>query len=638
MNISVSKIPKNKCLQIELFVFRRQIMAPIIFIWLVLGCWTPKILGVIRNDPITSNGLIFKPVADVYKFKEMRNIMTSIPQSYLKLQQGSMATHISDLEELQGKVNKNENFKVVVNEIKKLANSLEEINDMLTGSAKISVKLARRRRAILPFVGSFIEWAFGNPDDTTKKEILEMMHKLSSNQETTDRVVLNHSIFIRSLTESIKAKNRMVDEEIANIIKNLNSTLSRFRSTANEIERQNELNIYTQVLTLHIVRHKSYQDKLLMHILSNTPIHIDPEIIPLSYLSPIIEEIEKSLGNEQMLPFNLIPNRTTIDWYKYIPMRTSIVEKNIVFEFFIPVVTRAKKQLLEVISAPFPKEEHLIYIQPQSKYILTNDINTEIAYLTQSNIDGCWKLNGDKEFVCPSSFPIFNMLPQDNYCELTILLKTQHSSHNCVFKVLPKKDLFIKIQNSDQYYYVVNKEMNFTTKCGEINDVISLKGTGFITINDSCSIYNQFLRIESQSTIGLYKNMNYVQNTFTPIINKTPDKYKFIINDKELNDLSKEFEKIKEKLKYEENFDNLSIAENWAKYQETAQIQSGINISTSIIIFVVVLAGIYILGELHNHKRSNGTQVRVATYIAEEKVDHEVKPETKPTTSWEHAV
>jgi IS1 family transposase len=604
----------------------------------VLGCWTPTIFGVVKNDPMTSNGLIFKPVADVYKFKEMRNIMTSIPQSYLKLQQGSMATHISDLEELQGKLKNNENFKVVVNEIKKLANSLEEINDMLTGSPKISLKLARRRRAILPFVGSVIEWAFGNPDDTTKKEMLELMRKLSSNQEATDRVVLNHSIFIRSLTESIKAKNRMVNEEIASIIRNLNSTLSRFNATANEIELQNELNIYTQVLTLYIVRHKSYQDKILMHILSNTPIHIDPEIIPLPYLSPIIVEIEKSLGNDQMLPFNLIPNRTTIDWYKYIPMRTSIVEKNIVFEFFIPVVTRAKKQLLEVISAPFPKGEHLVYIQPQSQYILTNDINTEIAYLTQSNINECWKLNGDKQFVCPSSFPIFNMLPQDNYCELTILLKTHHSSHNCVFKILPKKDLFIKIQKSDQYYYVVNKEMNFTTKCGEKDDMISLNGTGFITINDSCSIYNQFLRIESQSTTGLYKNMNYVQNTFTPIINKNPDKYKFIINDKELNDLNKEFEKIKEKLKYDENFDNLSMTENWAKYQETAKIQSGINISTSIIILFVVLVSIYILGELRDHKKNNRNAISIATYIAEEKIDHEVKPETKPTASWGHDV
>lgn len=619
------------------------------FLFILLGISLPAINGVIQNSPFTSNGLIFKPVADVYKYKEMRNVMTSIPQSYLKTQQANMATHISDLEELQKRMKNSDSFSAVVVEIKRLADALDEISNLITENSNYTTKTSdfttkasnlttkaynfttkteRKRRAILPFMGTFIQWAFGNPDEETKEEILELIRMNTVYQQHTDRLVYEHTIFIKSLTESIKMKNRLINDEISNIITTLNSTLSRFNIEANQIELQNELNIYVQVLTLHIVRYKSYQDKLLMHILSEGPIHIDPEIIPLSYLSPVISQMEKDLPHDQMLPFNLIQNKTTIDWYKSIPMQTSIVHKNIVFEFFIPVVARQKRVLLEVISAPFPKEGYLVYIQPQAQYILTNDIYTEISYLAQSDIDSCWKMNANKDFVCPSNLPIFNMLPQNNYCELTLLLQASDVSHNCEFKILPKKDLFVKIHHSDQYYYVLTKEMNFTTRCGKDIEKVSLNGTGFITVNDSCSMYNQFLRIESQSTTKLYKELNVIKNTFVPLALKKSDKNKFIVNNKDLYDMSKEFERLKERLQYNVTFNNLSAAADWKQYYKTAKIHSGINISTSVVIFLIIAICIGFLYEFRANKET--TPISVATYIAEERIDQGIPAQKKP--------
>lgn len=134
----------------------------------------------------------------------MRKIITSIPQSYLKLQQAFIATHISDLNELRKQIKNNENFDVVVFELNRLANSLEEINNMLTENFNETKNSARQRRSILPFMGNFIEWFFGNADEDTIKEILEMIRTNSLNLEETDRIVHNHAIFIKSLTDAIK--------------------------------------------------------------------------------------------------------------------------------------------------------------------------------------------------------------------------------------------------------------------------------------------------------------------------------------------------------------------------------------------------------------------------------------------------
>lgn len=187
-------------------------------ICLIIGCCISVTQGMIFDEKISSNGLIFKPVGDIYKFKEMRKIITSIPQSYLSLQQVFMAAHINDLNELRKRVNNNENFDIVVFELNRLANSMEEINNLLTENVSEHKDHSRHRRAILPFVGNFIEWIFGKPDEDTVREILEIIRTIAMNAEETDRIVHNHAIFIRSLTDSIKSKNRMIDEEISNII------------------------------------------------------------------------------------------------------------------------------------------------------------------------------------------------------------------------------------------------------------------------------------------------------------------------------------------------------------------------------------------------------------------------------------
>jgi hypothetical protein len=185
------------------------------------------------------------------------------------------------------------------------------------------------------------------------------------------------------------------------------------------------------------------------------------------------------------------------------------------------------------------------------------------------------------------------------------------------------------MKNSDQYFYVVNKPMDFNTKCGELSNNITLNGTGFITINDSCSMFNQFLRIESQSTISVYKNLDFIKNSFIPLeINKF-DQHKFITNNKELFDVSKEFDNIKHKLKYDQTFENLTLPLDLIHYVNVNKIHSGINFSTTIILCIIIAVCIYWYYK-SNKKKNKLPDIRVSTYFSEDRVDHDVTSDHKP--------
>lgn len=128
-----------------------------------------------------------------------------------------------------------------------------------------------------------------------------------------------------------------MDNKITNLVEYLKILAANLTTNIINKENENEINVITQALTLVIMRHISYQNKLLDHILSRNMVHIDPELIPLSSLKLILGEIEKNMKIDHMLPWSLIEKEKMIKWYQTIPMKTYIFEENIVIEFIIHI-------------------------------------------------------------------------------------------------------------------------------------------------------------------------------------------------------------------------------------------------------------------------------------------------------------
>jgi hypothetical protein len=605
------------------FFFLHRLLA--IYGITLLMAGLPTIYGSVTVEQSAANGLIFKPTSSVFFFNKMWNVMTYISKEKIRYEQYYINDHITQLEHLKLKLNNDKHIQMVLDEILKLGEVINETDGIILNHTP-----KREKRAILPFVGSLIEYLFGNPDMDTMKEIIREIEENKQNNIQKDKIIHSNTIFIGRLIETIENKNKNVDKEISAIIKNMNEILAKFNNTISEIETTNGINVLIQSLTLAIIRYKDYQHKLLNHILSGEPIHIDPDLIPLTFLEPILQEIESKLDKDQMLPFAISKREKVIEWYKTIPMRTMVVDENIVFEFIIPVVSRKEKEMLEVIPAPIPKNDHLLYIEPESQYIITDKIRSVIGFMSQQDVDRCWKIDNEN-IICSPNLPIFNRLPHDNYCELTVLLQS-NESHNCVFKTLPKQDMFIKIRDTDQYYFVVSNEMFLNTICGKDKGEITLQGTGLLTVNESCSVFNQKLSIDSQSTTNLYKKIKYVTNQFIPIDSKNKVSNKMVITSDELTGLSDNFEQIKEQLKYKGIANALEMQSEIKKYYQNNSIYTGVNIFTTILCIAVIATYLYFVWTGKHFRRRFGQSegISMNTYYSEEAVDKMVQTDRIP--------
>jgi hypothetical protein len=575
--------PKTKCSVNKkvLLLSHRNTSIPIltyviIMILLYSYLWS-HVHGVVQIEKMDTNGLMFKKMGYVYTYEQSWKIITMIPEEKFTSEQKFIKTRINDIKMLQNSVgSENKNILIVMEEFERLNDVIKEINTIVTEE-----RPKRQKRALFPFGGTLVEWILGNPDKYTVQEMLSQIENNKLKNNITDYFVRNQTIYMGKLIEAIENKNLRVNAEIVKLIDSIKYLASNFSELVLREEQTTELNTLTQHLTLVIIRYMNYQNKLLDHILSRDLVHIDPELIPLNFLKNTIDSIEKSLKIDQMLPWSVLEKPQILEWYRSIPMRTSVVNKNVILEFIIPIVSRSRKEIFESIPTPVPRDNLLMYIHPTAPYIITNEIRNEIGYLDQSDLDKCWQLS-DTNFVCAGTFPIYNKQNQYMYCELALLLKTEDDINNCIIKTIPQRDLFIKIKNSDQFYFVFINKTHATKTCGEkVNDIV-LEGTGLITINESCNIMNSKFRIASQSIDILYKQNEYISSNFKINVAKKQTENKYIINDSDLNNINAEFEILKEKLKTEEIMHSYHI-----KHANTnsigQKIQTGISYSTAII-------------------------------------------------------
>lgn len=173
--------------------------------------------------------------------------------------------------------------------------------------------------------------------------------------------------------------------------------------------------------------------------------YVDPELVDWHYLNGIFETIEKNLEPGQMLPWKALPSTNErLAGYKFVSMRTFAHKDNYVLEFYVPIISRVKKDLFEVISTPFMHNGRMLYISPESQYIITDRNKTEISFLNAIDRGECWKLEPDVS-VCPSSLAVYNRAPESNFCELALLIQQPNATNLCLYHEMKPRNVLSRL-------------------------------------------------------------------------------------------------------------------------------------------------------------------------------------------------
>lgn len=504
--------------------------------------------AIIDINPIQTNGLLFEEEGNVYIVEEIWKVFTKMPIKEYLMEPIKLQARIDQLkliQEMLKEKNDIENIDMLIDEIQKLINSIEQLNSVL------NIK-RDKRDAFFPLIGKGIELFFGNPDEEAMNEVIFKLNDLERSNLNTQMLLSNNTMLTIKLIENMEARYNHTQTQFETLVSEIEKNMLKVDSEA----RSKEIIINTQILILAVIRYNALQNKIIKYLTSNDVLYVDPELFPVSSLGPILSEIQENIDSTRTLPY--IHKNEKILWYKIIPMKVVVTNEQIIFELTIPIVSRTKKQLYAVFSAPKIENNSLVYIEPQAPFIVTNEIKNEIGYVSQSEIDSCIKIRED-HLLCTTSFAIYNRHTNNNYCELITLLNANETSHNCAIKTVPKRNMIFKIRNTNQYYFVAVENILAKAQCGKQVNNIVLNETGIITVSNGCILYNQNFRISSKSTNTITRTVHFQASQFLPIKSDNKDQYKIVTSNEELKALNKDYEIIKEKAKNIEIIEKIEV-------------------------------------------------------------------------------
>lgn len=326
-----------------------------------------------------TNGLLFQPLGNVYIYETTWKVISSLEmqnfQEEFKLlteQLQQLTDFKSQIEQEQGNKFDLMTIEILIIEINKLIDTIGEINTILIEKENIH----RNKRAILPIIGTVIEFLFGNPDEDTMKSQIIKLNSLKNENKQLEYLTLNQTLFTEKLVETIKQTNKKFNTEF-------NQLINQIMIIKVELKKEKLISSFlvnVQIMTISIIRYAKYQSHILDAVLQRQNIQLNPEIIPYSKLKSILEKIQLNLESTQMLPTEIILKNKKINLYKLITMTTKIIDDKIIFEIQIPILSRNKKNLYYIVSTPTPIGDKLYYIEPKTSFIITNKLQNEISY------------------------------------------------------------------------------------------------------------------------------------------------------------------------------------------------------------------------------------------------------------------
>lgn len=529
---------------------------------------------------VNTSGLLYNHLGDVYAYEKTWRILTNVDREDYEREFEEMRARSKWVKDWQEKYADKVFMGGVSYQLNTLIDAISGKNDLMFNRRTPPL---RKKRAILPFIGSSIEWLFGNPDEDSMDEVIRLIKENKKEIRALSHHVANQTVITGKLADIIQSHFRAVGLRINEILASINVAIAEHHEV---YTIQNNIDAITQTLTLAIIRVKSYQDKLLHHLLADEVTYVDPELVDWHYLNGIFETIESKLETGQMLPWKALPSANErLAGYKFVSMRTFAHKDNYVLEIYVPIISKVKKDLYEVIATPFMNGERMLYVSPESQYIITDKAKTEISFLNALDREDCWNLAHNVS-VCPGSLPVYNRAPENNFCELALLIRQVNGTSLCLYHEMKPRNILVRIKDRDQYYFSFPHATHIYARCKGIRSEMTMVNTGMISITDGCMLINRDFTIKAQSAARLSNSIKFSNNMlYSPLNNSRNDSFHPIMVSSDFTQAEGKILELKKEIEINQIEGEIMLR----KYIETDTPSSTVTFDTTMIIIIIII-------------------------------------------------
>ena len=216
----------------------------------------------------------------------------------------------------------------------------------------------RKKRSLLPFLGSALKWLTGT---ATTKDIKYIKKRISSliEMQENQQISMVHIVSILNLTRYKTQVNR---HQINIILKELTKSNEDIRALFN-ITNQLATQLQVQNIILHLRAMLAnlrdclhFMKQLANHVLeyldTATTSTLTSHLIPVPDLQQMLYRIESELPPNMHLP---IPSSDPLHFYRYLRTHILVEENQFLLLIDVPIQDRAQQiQIYQIINLPVP--------------------------------------------------------------------------------------------------------------------------------------------------------------------------------------------------------------------------------------------------------------------------------------------
>lgn len=348
-------------------------------------------------------------------------------------------------------------------QINYLLNKLDEILYQIK-----SLQPTRSKRGVIDGLGTVIKSITGNLDYTDALRYNEAIKLLESNQEKITNEI-NNQLSISK--EWITKYNSVLTQLVENQSK-INSTLMLILSNMND----STLIKYAKFAQLLVILSENIDDlrnELLRIENSLAFTHASSmhhSMISIDVLSSMIDKLKNIYGKESILNLELR------DYYNIIQPASYYADKQIVFIFRFPIISKDNFSLYRLAVVPNRKSQALI---PSSPFIATNE-NSFVYIEAECQKHSSW-------YLCEMELNHQIRTNSDCIHELIIKQVLKESCHLTTVNLLRES-----MEKLDDMHYLISfpQHQKIQISCGK-QEFTSLKGSYLITIPLGCKIISE---------------------------------------------------------------------------------------------------------------------------------------------------
>lgn len=371
----------------------------------------------------------------------------------------------------------------------------------------------RIKRGLINAIGEFENWAFGVVGDKDYQQIEQDLNINKNNNKKTLVIMKSQVKLVQSSLNQISNVSSTISQNFMKIQREYNDLVDKINVRKNDlIELQvnqqliNYLTNFNFILTSFSLEIEELLDALLLAH-QNT---LHPLVLNSIQLKTILENIQRELPVNQVLPINIDTNSSLEDFMKLMKVTTKFSNFQLIFIINFPICTPEIYTLFQIWPMPIEITNlQFMFIQPNNPYLAISSDNQH--FISYSDIEYNKCTSGVTIKYCALDMPVF--LGSYPLCEIQLLKLTNNTilpKQCAVHHIYHNNAYFEKLKTKNTYLYWVATEIQTTLVCSTSTTFHILKGTGTIRLPNSCSLYTPTVILKSSGEE--IKNINITVN------------------------------------------------------------------------------------------------------------------------------